>query len=110
MKLAADVRSSNSTPLPSTNGQTQVGNPVSGYLYAKNTQRSRISQESGPEEYLEAFEHLARRLIFRAFDQLKQLRQRGRTPEEAWNETGVELSRVGFYIYKFRTYSNQFLL
>jgi len=92
MKLAAEIHVGTNKIAP-TNGQN--ANPVSGYLYAKpaNT-TSRISQECSEDAYLEAFEQLARSLVFRAFDQLRQLRQRGRTPEEAWNESGVLLSRV----------------
>ena len=43
---------------------------------------------------MEAFQHLARRLVFGAFDQLRQLGQRGRTAEEAWNEAGVQLTKA----------------
>jgi hypothetical protein len=100
MKLAAEIRSGGNKLAASsipTNGLTNGGtgvNPVTGYLHATAGSRSRIYQESDVDAYLEAFEHLARRLVFRAFDHLQQLRQRGRMPEEAWNETGVELSRV----------------
>ena len=92
MKLAAEIRVGTNKITPS-NGQNT--NPVSGYLYTQSAKMtSRISQECSEDAYLEAFEQLARSLVFRAFDQLQQLRQRGRTPEEAWNESGILLSRV----------------
>ncbi|KAL3084073.1 hypothetical protein niasHS_009206 [Heterodera schachtii] len=92
MKLAAELRSSDRT---NQRDAKKCANPVTGYLYnVSPPQKCRISQESGPDAYLEAFEHVARRNVFRAYERLDQLRKRGRSAEEAWNESGVALTKA----------------
>lgn len=89
MRLAASVRSGAARSAPMEN------NPVTGYLYANGgSQRSRITPDCAPQAYLEAFEHAARVQVFRAHDRLEELRARGRSAHEAWNEAGIELTKV----------------
>ncbi|KAI3417498.1 hypothetical protein GPALN_013220 [Globodera pallida] len=91
MKLAAELRSG----VAIIENGTKSANPVTGYLYLANPPRKcRITQESGPDSYLEAFEHIARQRVFCAYDRLAQLRKRGRSAEEAWNEAGVALTKA----------------
>ncbi|KAE9547045.1 hypothetical protein FO519_009744, partial [Halicephalobus sp. NKZ332] len=50
--------------------------------------------DADPELFLEAFEHISRRLTLKAFDRLQNLQQQGLTKDKAWAEAGVDLRRA----------------
>ena len=49
--------------------------------------------------HLSAFEHISRKQIFKAADRLEKLVKDGNSRQEAWNNNGVELNRVGKIVY-----------
>uniref|UniRef100_A0AC34PXW6 Acyl-CoA oxidase C-terminal domain-containing protein n=2 Tax=Panagrolaimus sp. JU765 TaxID=591449 RepID=A0AC34PXW6_9BILA len=65
------------------------------YLARKQTPRSNFTciDNTSAETLIADFEHAAQQQLFFAFDLLKQ-NERNLSPEEAWNVTGVELSKA----------------
>ncbi|TKR88698.1 hypothetical protein L596_012902 [Steinernema carpocapsae] len=43
---------------------------------------------------IEAFEHVARRLTLRAYERLKAAEKKGRSEQDAWNDTAVDLTKA----------------
>ena len=79
------------------NKKPSTVSPIAEYLFKENaSKKCRINQDtdSDPEFFLEAFEHIAKRLTLKAFDRLQTLQQRGLTKEQAWAESGVDLRRA----------------
>uniref|UniRef100_A0A914R4W1 Acyl-coenzyme A oxidase n=1 Tax=Panagrolaimus davidi TaxID=227884 RepID=A0A914R4W1_9BILA len=88
VKIASDVRK---------NQKPTKQNPVTDYLYKTSAAtKCKIDQTTDPDpsSVIEAFEHVARRLTFAAFDKLEQLKQRGISAENAWVQCGVDLRRA----------------
>ena len=57
---------------------------------------SNVFLEYGP--HLAAFEHIARRQIFKVADELAKLQDKGMSKEIAWQTKAVELQRVSHSI------------
>jgi hypothetical protein len=81
------------------NQQSSTGahtTPIIAYLFEAPERRSSISPGSDRHwPMAKAFDHLARRLIFRAYDRLEQLQTSGGMgKEEAWNEVSIDLAKV----------------
>uniref|UniRef100_A0A914UL59 Acyl-coenzyme A oxidase N-terminal domain-containing protein n=1 Tax=Plectus sambesii TaxID=2011161 RepID=A0A914UL59_9BILA len=86
VKAARQVRS----------GEAALLAEVAEYLGVVGANRSTFSQSQNFSDkiVIEAFEHVARRLVFSALDKLDHLRGEGVGPEEAWNRTSVELCKA----------------
>ena len=74
--------------------------PLAEYLFRRGPSKCLIDQSYDPDHrhVLEAFEHLSRRLTLEAYDKLEQLKQRGYSHEEAWNEAAVDLTKVSLCV------------
>ncbi|KAH7704041.1 CBN-ACOX-1 protein [Aphelenchoides avenae] len=87
MKRAGEIRAGGPKEKPS---------PLAEYLFRRGPTKCLIDQSYDPDHrhVLEAFEHLSRRLTLEAYDKLEQLKQRGYSHEEAWNEAAVDLTKA----------------
>ncbi|CAJ0953827.1 unnamed protein product, partial [Mesorhabditis belari] len=69
--------------------------PLTEYLNKKNGKSQLCANSANNAQYLiEAFEHIARRLVLRAFDRMNSLRQKGLSKEDAWQANAVEMNRA----------------
>uniref|UniRef100_A0A0M3IXH4 ACOX domain-containing protein n=1 Tax=Ascaris lumbricoides TaxID=6252 RepID=A0A0M3IXH4_ASCLU len=83
-------------------GQKHSSSESIEYLFREGSLKSSINQSSGSNYIvlIDAFEHLARRLIFTVYDRMENLKKCGRTSEEAFNECSVDLCKVGNSIFR----------
>ncbi|CAI4225985.1 unnamed protein product [Auanema sp. JU1783] len=75
--------------------QEKLPNLVS-YLAVPSQKFSLIDRKASNDykEYLNAFDHVARRQIFKSYDRLQKIIATGVSREVAWNENSVELQRA----------------
>jgi hypothetical protein len=71
----------------------QKTSPIMAYLFQPVESKSTIKETFYNGAMTAAFDHLAQRLVLRAYDQLESLNRSGKR-EEAWNETSIELTKV----------------
>jgi hypothetical protein len=90
MKRAAEMR----------NGQKSIQvTEIAAYLFNKSPSHSGF-QLKGQDRYQQwhhlqlIFEHIARRLTLKAFDNLQGFRKQGDSHEIAWNKCTVDLTKV----------------
>lgn len=69
---------------------------LTSYIAAKPSPKSRFTcaDNVSAADLIADFEHVAREQIFYAYNVLKQNEAQCKTPEEAWNKSGVELSKA----------------